>query len=79
MSVFQRGSIQVKCQRGTPALGGAVYVRITANGSYESAVVGGFEAEDDSGKVVQLTNAQWGGAPDANGIAELVILTRNNA
>ena len=79
VSVFQRGSIQVYCQRGTPALGGAVYVRITANGSYESAVVGGFEAEADSSNTVQLTNCQWGGAPDANGIAELVILTRLNA
>ncbi len=79
VSVFQRGSIQVFCQRGTPALGGAVYVRITANGSYESAVVGGFEAEADSSNTVKLTNCQWGGAPDANGIAELVILTRLNA
>lgn len=79
VSVFQRGSIQVKCQRGTPALGGAVHVRITYNSSYSSAQVGGFEAEADSSNTVQLTNAQWGGAPDANGIAELVILTRLNA
>lgn len=79
VSVFQRGSIQVYCQRGTPALGGTVYVRITANGSYESAIVGGFEAEADSSNTVALENCQWGGAPDANGIAELVILTRNNA
>lgn len=79
VSVFMRGSIQVYCQRGTPALGGAVYVRITANGSYETAVVGGFEASADSSNTVQLTNAQWGGPPDANGIAELVILTRLNA
>lgn len=79
VSVFQRGSIQVFCQRGTPSLGGVVYVRTKPNGSYSSAVVGGFEAEDDSGNVVQLTNCQWGGAPDANGIAELVILTRLNA
>ncbi|WP_191399599.1 structural cement protein Gp24 [Flavonifractor sp. An306] len=79
VSVFQRGSIQVKCQRGTTALGGAVYVRTTYNGTYSSAQVGGFESEDDSGNVVQLTNAQWGGPPDANGIAELVILTRLNA
>lgn len=79
VSVFQRGSINVYCQRGTPALGGAVYVRITANATYQSAVVGGFEAEADSTNTVQLTNCQWGGAPDANGIAELVILARNNA
>ena len=26
VSVFMRGAINVKCQRGTPALGGAVYV-----------------------------------------------------
>lgn len=79
VSVFQRGSIQVYCQRGAPALGGAVYVRITANASYSTAVVGGFEAEADSTNTVKLTNCQWGGAPDANGIAELVILTRLNA
>lgn len=79
VSVFQRGSIQVYCQRGTPALGGAVYVRTTANESYSTAVVGGFEAGDDSGKVVKLTNCQWGGPADANGIAELVLLTRLNA
>ena len=79
VSVFQRGAINVKCQRGTPALGGAVYVRITANGSFSTAAVGGFEAEDDSGKVVQLTNCQWAGPADANGVAELRILTMNNA
>lgn len=79
VSVFQRGSIQVKCQRGTPALGGKVYVRITKNGSYATAEVGGFEAEADSANTIELTNCQWGGAADANGIAELVILTRLNA
>lgn len=79
VSVFERGSIQVYCQRGTPALGGTVYVRITYNATYQTAQVGGFEAEADSSNTVALTNCQWGGAPDANGIAELVILTRNNA
>lgn len=77
--VFQRGSINVFCQRGTPALGGPVYVRITVNSSYSTAVVGGFEAEADSSYSVQLTNCQWAGAPDANGVAELRILTMNNA
>ena len=79
VSVFQRGAINVKCSRGTPALGGAVYVRITANGSYPTAPVGGFEAEADSANTVQLTNCQWAGPADANGIAELRILTMNNA
>ena len=77
--VFQRGSINVFCQRGTPALNGAVYVRITANASYSTAAVGGFEAEADSTNTVQLTNCKWAGPADANGIAELRIMTLINA
>lgn len=75
VSVFQRGSINVKCQRGTPSYGGAVYLRVTANASYPTAVVGGLEASADSDKTVQLLNCNWQGAADANGIAELRILT----
>lgn len=65
-SVFQRG--------------GAVYVRIIKNTSLPNAVVGGFEAEADStsANTVKLTGCQWGGSADANGVAELVILTRQN-
>lgn len=77
--VFMRGSINVKCQNGTPAVGGTVYVRITENEGVEGAVPGGFEAAADSTNSVQLTNAQWAGAADANGIAELRILTMLNA
>ena len=79
-SVFQRGSINVLCQKGTPKRGGAVYVRIVKNASFPNAVVGGFEAEADSTSTntVQLTGCQWGGSSDANGVAELVILTRQN-
>lgn len=47
--------------------------------AFPPPAVGGFEAEDDSGKVVQLTNCQWAGPADANGVAELRILTMNNA
>lgn len=79
VSVFMRGAINVKCQRGTPTLGGVVHVRITANESYPTASVGGFEAEADGANTVQLTNCQWAGPADANGIAELRILTMNNA
>lgn len=75
VAVFQRGCINVKCQRGTPAYGTAVYVRVTANGSYPSAAVGGFECDADDGKCVQLTNCAWQGAADTNGIAELRILS----
>lgn len=77
--VFQRGSINVKCQNGTAAVGSPVYMRITYNGTYPNAVVGGFEAVADSENSVQLTNAQWAGPADANGIAELRLLTMLNA
>ena len=77
--VFQRGSINVKCQNGTAAVGAPVYMRITYNGTYPNAVVGGFEAAADSTNSVQLTNAQWAGPADANGIAELRLLTMLNA
>ena len=79
VSVFQRGSINVKCQRSAPSLGGAVYVRTAVNESYSGCVVGGFEAEQDDGKTVMLGDCQWGGPADANGIVELVILSRKNA
>ena len=78
VSVFQRGSINVKAY-GTPALGGTVYVRTTASGTYTTEPVGAFTATNESGSTVALTNCQWGGAADANGIAELVILTKLNA
>lgn len=74
-SVFQRGCINVVCQRGTPSYGGAVYLRVTANASYPTAKVGGLEASADSDKTIQLTNCAWQGAADANGVAELRILS----
>lgn len=79
--VFMRGCVNTKCQNGTPKLGGAVYVRVAANAALPNAVVGGFEAAADStaANTVQLTNCQWAGPADANGVAELRILTVNNA
>lgn len=79
--VFMRGCVNAKCQNGTPKLGGAVYVRVAANAALPNAVVGGFEAAADStaANTVQLTNCQWAGPADANGVAELRILTVNNA
>lgn len=81
VSVFMRGSINVKCNNGSPKVGGDVYVRVTANESFPNAPVGGFEAVADSttSNTIKLTNCQWGGSADANGVAELVILTRLNA
>ena len=84
VSVFQHGSINVKCTGGTPALGGAVYILVAESeqGDLANAAVGDFVASADgttSANTVQLTNCQWGGPADANGIAELRILTMNNA
>ena len=78
-SVMKRGRILVKCQNGTPALNGDVYIRTTLNASYPDAVVGGFEAAADSTYSVKVTNLKWRGAADANGIAELSILYPVNA
>ena len=47
--------------------------------TYPNAAVGGFEAAEDTGKNVELTNAQWKGSADANGVAEMRILTILNA
>ena len=75
--VMVRGNCTVKCQRGTPAAGAAVYVRVKANNSYPNAVVGGFEASADSTNTIQVTNIEWTtGSVDANGVAEVTIKTR---
>jgi len=79
VSVFMRGTINVKCSAGTPKLAGPVYLRTTANASIPTGVVGGFEAAADGNNTVQLSNCQWDGPADANGIAGLRILTLNNA
>lgn len=78
VSVFQRGSINVKAY-GVPALNGTVYIRTAASDTYTTEPVGAFTATNESGDTVALTNCKWGGAADANGIAELVILTKLNA
>ena len=75
----KRGRINVKCNVGTPALNGDVYVRIAANALIPDGVVGGFEASSDSTNSVKLTNAKWAGPADANGIAELEIMNAINA
>lgn len=77
VSVFQLGRINVQVASGSPALYGTVYV-FTAVGT-NNEPIGSFGCASDSGKNVALTNAQWGGTKDANGIAELVILNTINA
>ena len=82
VSVFQRGCINVRCQNGTPKLGGAVYVRLAADEDNPAAVPGGFEAVEGGGSPagsVKLDNCQWAGPADAGGVAELRILAMQNA
>ena len=77
--VMKRGCINVICQNGTPVMGGTVYIRTKTNEAYPNAKVGGFEATGDSTNSVALANARWKGSADADGVAEIRILTANNA
>ncbi|HWQ41314.1 MAG TPA: hypothetical protein VN456_04685 [Desulfosporosinus sp.] len=78
--VLQRGNISVVCNVGTPIAGGAVYVRITANGAIPAGIVGGLEAAADGANTIALTNCEWAtGLKDANGVTELCIKNRNKA
>jgi hypothetical protein len=74
--VFQRGAVNAKCWNGAPKLGGPVFVRVTANSSIPTPV-GGFETSTGSAPsgTVQLAGCQWAGPADADGVAELRILT----
>lgn len=72
--VLQRGSISVVVNVGTPTAGGAVYIRVAANGG--NTIIGGFEAAADGANTVTLTGVKWAGGKDANNVAELVILDR---
>lgn len=77
--VLLRGCANVICQHGTPAYDGKVYLRIAANASYPNAVIGGFEAAADGDNTVELTNVLWKGGADANGVAEVRILSALHA
>lgn len=80
VNALNRGAVVVNCNNGTPTAGGKVYVRIKENSSIVNGVVGGFEAAADGTNTVLLPNLQWtNGYVDANGVAEITILTRVNA
>ena len=75
--VMVRGNCIVKCQKGTPTAGSAVYVRITADGAHPEYLVGGFEAAADGAKTVQVTNIEWTtGVMDSNLACEVTVKTR---
>lgn len=76
---LSRGTIIVKVRRGTPTSGGKVYLRTTLNTAYPASEIGDFDATNDSGKVVELTNCCWEtGVVDANNNVELRIKSINN-
>lgn len=75
-SVMVRGNITVTCKTGAPAVGGAVYVRIAADGV---KAVGDIEALADGANTVQLTNCEFNSTADSNGACEICIKTRNKA
>ena len=75
--VMVRGNCIVKCQKGTPTAGSAVYVRITADDTHPEYLVGGFEAAADGAKTVQVTNIEWTtGVMDSNLACEVTVKTR---
>ena len=75
--VMVRGNCIVKCQKGTPTAGSAVYVRITADGAHPEYLVGGFEAAADGANTVQVTNIEWTtGVMDSNLACEVTVKTR---
>lgn len=76
--VMVRGNCVVRCNRGTPTAGSAVYVRITDNSTtYPGTFVGGFEAEADASNTIQVPNIEWTtGVMDENNIAEVTVKTR---
>ena len=80
INALNRGAVVVTCNNGTPTAGGKVYVRIKKNTSVVDGVIGGFEAAADGENSILLPNVQWtNGYVDANGVAEITILTRTNA
>ena len=75
--VLVRGQCTVKCKRGTPKAGDPVYVRIKPNVAYQDSLVGDFEAANDAGNVIAVSNIEWTtGILDANKVAEVTVKTR---
>ena len=81
--ILEQGDICVHVTRGNVTAGGAVYVRTVLGMSPDTnAVVGGIEATtpSDGGTSIQLTNCAFStGVQDANGVAEVSVLTRNQS
>ena len=76
--VIERGAVCVVCKEGTPTAGGKVYI-CTVAGS--TLAVGDLSANSTSSgaTLIELANCRWTtGVIDANLVAELTIMARNN-
>lgn len=67
--VLVRGYMSVVCGAGTPAKGGAVYVRVASPTAGKP--LGGLEAAEDGANTIVLTNAIFTGPMDSNNITEI--------
>ena len=82
---LERGSCSVLVRVTTGiAPWGQVYLRVALNPAVPGGVIGGFEAQPDTGvagyNTIALNNVQFTtGLADSNGVAEISLLTRNNA
>lgn len=68
-NILRRGYMTVKCNNGTPAQDGQVYVRIAAPSG--AKVVGGIEAAADGGNTIAPATMFFNGPADADGNVEV--------
>lgn len=76
IDVLEDGFIMVKCNdfaANPPSRGALVTVRIAATSG--NKIQGGLHAAADGANTLTITNARWNGGADANGIAELRLLS----
>lgn len=72
VDILQDGFIMAKVNNNAAVTKkGAVYVWIAASSG--NHVIGGFEGSSGGGSTLAITNAQWNGPADANGIAEIQV------
>lgn len=67
--VLRRGYIAVKCNYGTPAAGGQVYVRVGSAATGKP--IGGIEASADGSNTIAVAGCTFTGAADASGNVEI--------
>lgn len=66
LDVLRSGYLSVKNNAGTPAKGGAVYVRVVSSG-LDAQPIGGIEAAADGSDCVAITGCTFMGTQDADG------------